>query len=108
MTVGGLFSVRGYPEAASFGDRVIVGTVEYRLHIPRLLQPRPGPAEQVPILGDFRSRPQYVYGRPDWDLIFRVFADAGRAVQVGTILGETNGTLFSAGVGSPPKLNSLS
>lgn len=99
MTAGGLYSVRGYPEAATFGDKVIVGTAEYRLHIPRLLRPRSAPATQVPLLGDFRGRPQYVYGRPDWDLIFRVFADAGRTVKIGRIPGEDNDTLLGVGVG---------
>jgi len=99
MTVGGLYSVRGYPESAAFGDRVYMGTAEYRLHIPRLLRPRPGPASKVPLLGDFRGRPQYVYGRPDWDLILRVFTDAGRTVKIGREPGEFNDTLWGAGVG---------
>jgi hemolysin activation/secretion protein len=99
MTVGGLYTVRGYPEAAAYGDRVWMGTAEYRLHIPRLLRPRPGPARQVPLLGEFRGRPQYVFGRPDWDLILRVFTEAGRAVKTSRIPGEYNNNLWGAGVG---------
>lgn len=99
MTVGGLYSVRGYPEAAVFGDRVLMATAEYRLHIPRLLRPRQTEPSQIPILGDFRSRPQYVFGRPDWDLIFRVFVDAARTAKVGKIPGEFGDTLWGAGAG---------
>jgi hypothetical protein len=76
-----------------------MGTVEYRLHIPRLLRPKAGPATQVPLLGEFRGRPQYVFGRPDWDLILRVFTDAGRALKAGRIPGEFNETLWGAGAG---------
>jgi hemolysin activation/secretion protein len=99
MTVGGLYSVRGYPEAAVFGDRVAMATVEYRLHIPRLLKPRQTEAAQIPVLGEFRGRPQYVYGRPDWDLIFRAFMDGGRTQKIGKIPGEFGDTLWSAGFG---------
>lgn len=99
MTAGGLYSVRGYPEAAAFGDHVYIGTIEYRLHIPRLLKPQSTPTGTVPILGDFRSRPQYVFGRPDWDLIFRVFTDGARTVKESSQPGEFDDTLWGAGLG---------
>lgn len=99
MTAGGLYSVRGYPEAATYGDHVYMGTVEYRLHIPRLLRPRAQEASTIPLLGDFRGRPQYVYGRPDWDLILRVFTEAAKTRKVDDIPGEHDDTLWGAGVG---------
>jgi len=99
MTAGGLYSVRGYPEAATFGDQVYMGTVEYRLHIPRLLRPRPTEATPIPVLGDFRGRPQYVYGRPDWDLILRVFMEAAKTRKIDNIPGEFDDTLWGTGVG---------
>lgn len=99
MTAGGLYSVRGYPEAATFGDNVYLASAEYRLHIPRLLRPRSTEARNLPVLGEFRGRPQYVYGRPDWDLILRLFGDFGRTKNIDREPGEFNSTLWSAGAG---------
>lgn len=74
---GGRYSVRGYDEAIVAGDHALIATAEYRLHIPRLLHPRD--PDETPIFGrPFRIAPEAVYGRPDWDLIFRAFIDAGR------------------------------
>jgi hemolysin activation/secretion protein len=36
---GGFNTVRGYPESFSAGDNAILGSFEYRLHIPRLFAP---------------------------------------------------------------------
>ena len=36
---------------------------------------------RLPGIGDFRVTPQQVYGRPDWDLMFRTFLDVGRAIR---------------------------
>ena len=33
MAVGGLYTVRGYPESITAGDTVINGTIEYRYHL---------------------------------------------------------------------------
>ena len=56
----------------------------------------------LPLLGDFRGSPQQVYGRPDWDLIFRAFVDVGRTERNGrnATAGERNQTLLSAGIGA--------
>ena len=102
-TVGGFFSVRGYPESSVAGDTALVGTAEYKLHLPRLLALQPDPGRTpLPLVGTpFRWAPQTVYGRPDWDLIARAFVDVGctrntwrREAQF-----ERNHTLMSAGVG---------
>jgi hypothetical protein len=95
---GGLYSVRGYDEAVATGDTTLIGNVEYRLHVPRLLRPRKK-VLQVPWVGDFRVVPQQVYGQPDWDLIFRVFFDVGRTVRNDRTTLETNETLLGAGLG---------
>jgi hemolysin activation/secretion protein len=72
--VGGLFTVRGYPQSAIARDDACLATLEYRLHVPRLLAP--GREEWVvPMVGRFRPRAQRVYGLPDWDLILRAFFD---------------------------------
>jgi len=85
-TAGGLTSVRGYPESVVAGDSVIFGTVEYRLHIPRLLNvaaPNILLGHQIPSPplmgggGGFNYQPRAANSPGDWDLIWRTFSDAG-------------------------------
>ncbi len=144
--IGGFNSVRGYPEAFAAGDTGWFGSVEYRLHFPRLLapyevldaqkdlktllaskppQPKPKPkaiakgkgkgevrateptATPPPVLlttadsqRPFNFRPPQAGMEPDWDLIFRVFADAGQTInnniQPAT---EVDRSLLSVGAG---------
>jgi hemolysin activation/secretion protein len=94
---GGLFTVRGYKQAAAAGDNLVLGTAEYRFHLPRILSP--DAPVSLPAMGDFRVRPQSVYGRPDWDLVFRVFSDAARVLHSERLSSESNETLFSMGGG---------
>jgi len=95
---GGMFTVRGYPESAASGDSGLIGSLEYRLHLPRLL---PVDAEPPRFFGSpFRFSPENVFGTPDWDLVLSGFLDAGRTVQHDQAAGaEFNETLFSYGVG---------
>jgi hemolysin activation/secretion protein len=96
-TIGGLYSVRGYPESVSAGDSIIVGTAEYRLHIPRLFDVSPPGRD---ILGKpFRYAPQQAYGRPDWDLVAKAFVDVGQTYLNNRIAGESNQSLVGTGVG---------
>ncbi len=98
---GGLYTVRGYPESIAAGDTTLVGTAEYRLHIPRLFRPVTDPTKtKLPLVGTpFRWAPQTVYGRPDWDLIARGFFDAGRTIVNDPLSYEKNYCLMSTGVG---------
>lgn len=80
QVIGGLYSVRGYPQSAAIGDDVYIGTLEYRLHIPRMLPIRRTPV-RVPGVGDFHFTRQQPYGRADWDFIIRLFADLGYTQQ---------------------------
>ena len=100
-TLGGLYSVRGYPQSVAVGDDLYVGSVEYRFHVPRALPIRRKPLT-MPLLGDFRASPQQVYGRPDWDFVFRAFFDVGRTERNESSLqpGERDQTLMSAGIGA--------
>lgn len=94
---GGLYTVRGYPQAIVAGDDLIIGTAEYRFHLPQLLSPQPEPDE---LLGNpFRWHPQYALGPTDWDLVFKGFIDAGRVLNSSRLSFETNTTLVGAGVG---------
>ena len=83
-TVGGVYSVRGYPESVIAGDTVYVASMEYRYHVPRALRPGGSfstPREPLRILGQpFRFRPQHVYGMTDWDFVLKGFFDVGKTV----------------------------
>ena len=110
--IGGIDTVRGYPQSFAAGDSSIMGSTEYRLHFPRLLRPSSVPQssgqEAVPVNGpanqntrfQFAARPPAIMARPDWDLILRSFVDAG-AVHNNDInrTSESNRTLVGAGLG---------
>jgi hemolysin activation/secretion protein len=99
QVVGGLYTVRGYEESAAAGDTALIGTVEYRFHLPAVLGIEAEPGE-MPLLGrPFRWRPQHVYGRADWDLIFRGFFDAGRTLIEDRLNTEAHETLMGCGLG---------
>ena len=72
----GYYAVRGYPQSVVAGDDMVLGRFEYRLHVPRLLPIDLTPVS-LPWIGDFKLRPNQPNGIPDWDLIIRVFVDAG-------------------------------
>jgi hemolysin activation/secretion protein len=118
MTVGGFDTVRGYPEALTTGDSVMVASAEYRFHVPReffkfggggrgdaretqipdapILPPKPGS-----ILDPrFNSRATSLSSQPDWDVILRGFFDFGETFNY-KIDPETerNRTLASVGGG---------
>jgi hemolysin activation/secretion protein len=97
---GGLHTVRGYKQAQVARDNLLLGSAEYRLHLPRLFRPDPTPSE-LPLIGDFRVHPESVWGRPDWDLVLRVFSDAARAMASDrrSLDDETHETLWSIGGG---------
>lgn len=101
QVIGGLYSVRGFPQGVAVGDNVYVGSFEYRFHIPRALPIQSKPI-QLPWIGDFRVAPQQVYGRPDWDLVLRAFVDAGKSTRNRPRLGagpEYDQTLVGVGLG---------
>jgi len=101
--IGGIYSVRGFPQSLAVGDSVIISSLEYRFHIPRALPIMREPLK-LPLLGDFRATPQQVYGRPDWDLTLRAFVDVGRSIRnSNNVAGgsfEPDETLVGAGVGA--------
>jgi len=97
-TLGGYYTVRGYPQAAVAGDSAVQGTVEYRLHLPRTFEPQP--AGKGWFDDDFRWSPDAATGAmPDWDLAFLGFFDAGRVWQSDALSYEDDVTLMGAGVG---------
>ncbi len=99
QVAGGLYTVRGYNESATAGDTVVVGSVEYRFHLPRAFRIQPNPSK-TPLFGKpFRFAPQQVYARPDWDLILKVFGDWARVLKADLEASEEHETLLSVGAG---------
>ena len=97
QTLGGFYTIRGYPESFASGDNALMGTVEYRYHWPRSLKPKSEPGS---IFGKpFRFQPEHGLGRPDWDLVFRTFLDAGQSSKNDKLHFEDNSTLISSGLG---------
>ncbi|MCL4221604.1 MAG: hypothetical protein KJZ65_09550 [Phycisphaerales bacterium] len=98
QVLGGLYTVRGYEESSTAGDTTWVGTVEYRFHLPRSLKIDPDPKGRL-FGREFKARPQQVYARPDWDLIFKGFLDVGQTKNSDRRVFERDETLVGAGVG---------
>jgi len=97
--IGGLYSVRGYPQSIVAGDSGIYGTVQYNLHIPRLFPVNANPKTRI--FGHiFRVSPQTPYGRPDWDLVLSAFVDGGEVAQSQKQSYEAGATLISTGLGA--------
>ncbi len=96
---GGLYTVRGYPEEDAVGDTVVIASLEYDCHIPRLLSPRAEPCH-VPVVGDFRCYPPQKSIPPDWDFIIRPFLDYGQTWNSQEEPTEQNETLVGTGVGA--------
>jgi hypothetical protein len=97
LVAGGIYTVRGYPEAAVAGDSGIIGTLEYRYHVPRAAKISPEPRE---LFGEpFRAAPQFVYGSPDWDLVLKTFLDVGQTYNSNKLSFEADETLVGIGVG---------
>lgn len=97
---GGLFSVRGYPESSAAGDSGLIANAEYQYHVPRDWEIEPDP-EKTELFGQpFRWAPESVYGRPDWDLILRVFVDFGLFDVHKELDNERDETLLGTGIGA--------
>lgn len=96
---GGLYSVRGYPESIAAGDTVVIGSVEYRFHFPRILPVNADPKRPFLWEKRFKYAPTQVYGRPDWDLIARAFFDAAQVWNSDKLPFEEDRTLAGTGIG---------
>ncbi|OAM90480.1 hypothetical protein OH491_02070 [Termitidicoccus mucosus] len=111
MTIGGMYSLRGYPDSVAAGDNVIMGSFEYRLHVPRLFRPLSelardrGDARPPTYFGvPFNWRAPGLHSLPDWDFVVRLFADAGRVKIIRRMPWERDLTLSSIGVGFETQL----
>lgn len=88
--VGGMRTVRGYPQAVLAGDSVSRGTVENRLHLMRLLGPDTALGRVLPLRRV----------APDSDLVLTAFVDVARVRQSQRRPGEFESSLFGAGLGA--------
>jgi hemolysin activation/secretion protein len=95
---GGFDTVRGAKQAELASDNMVFGRAEYRLHVPRLFTPDTTPP-QLPLVGEFRTRPSHVFGLPDWDLVVRLFSDSAYVFPTDQLNIDTEETLWSIGTG---------
>jgi hemolysin activation/secretion protein len=95
---GGMETVRGYKQGVTAGDSVHLASFEYRFHVPRLLSPSPQ-ATELPLLGEVAIAPRETGGRPDWDLVFKLFYDVARLKQSHKTASEFDERLRGVGAG---------
>ena len=98
-TMGGYYTVRGYPQSVTSGDSAVCGSVEYRYHLPRSFDSQPAGTGW---LGDsFRwARDADTGAGPEWDLALLGFLDGASLWQSDpTSFEDRTTTLLGAGVG---------
>ncbi len=103
QVAGGLYTVRGYEQSIVAGDTAVIGSLEYRYHLARTLDPGAEPIE-LPVIGPFQARPRTVYARADWDLILKAFMDGAELWYAEDDLDkedfQRDEDLFAVGVGA--------
>ena len=99
-TMGGLYTVRGFAQSITAGDNALVGTIEYRMHLPRMFTPTVPTGSFPSASKPFKWAPDSSTGAaPDWDLVFSTFFDAGTVSSNQAYEFEVNTPMYSAGVG---------
>ena len=99
-TMGGLYTVRGFAQSITTGDNALVGTIEYRMHIPRMFNAAVPTGTFPSAAKPFRWVPDSgTGGAPDWDLVFSTFFDGGTVNNNNAYAFEANTPMYSAGVG---------
>lgn len=79
MTAGGLYNVRGYSESEIIGDNALLFSVEYRMHLSRLIGKNSG--------NNPNGRTDF-FNKIESDLIWKVFYDYGRTTVSQADIGE--------------------
>jgi len=98
--MGGLYTVRGFPQSIAAGDSAVVGTLEYRLHLPRMLAAEQATSRLPCMDRPFRLAPDSRNGAgPDWDLVLSAFVDLGTVVNDRAYAYEVNSRMNGAGFG---------
>lgn len=97
--LGGLYTVRGYPQSIVAGDNAVFGTIEYRIHLSHLLPIIPH--QKTQFFGHrFNYAPPNHFTTPDWDLMLFTFLDGGVVQDSQAQPYEGSATLLSTGVGA--------
>ena len=95
---GGLYTVRGYEQADVAADSSLILSAEYRFHLPRVFGIE-APRRTQLLDRPFRVAPEAVYGRPDWDMIFKAFIDYAVMDVSDELAFETDESLLGTGLG---------
>ncbi len=96
--LGGLYSIRGYPQSTIAGDNMYMGSFEYRFHVPGALDPRPN-AYIKPFNQKLRWAPAVPKGETDWDFFIRAFYDVGGITVNQRRAPEKNYCIMGTGLG---------
>lgn len=105
ISIGGSYSVRGYPQDPETGDSGGYASLNYLFHLPRSWSPKPQKTPQEQSLKKkqaFKWRPSFPFDNPDWDLMIKVFMDFGRVINNGreeTFPNEENFNMWGGGLG---------
>ena len=100
FTMGGLYTVRGFAQSITAGDNALVGTLEYRMHLPRMFSPTVPTGTFPSATKPFRWAPDSATGgAPDWDLVLSTFFDAGTINNNNAYAFEADTPMYSTGVG---------
>ncbi len=97
--LGGHSTVRGYPVATASGDSIIFGQFDYRLHLNRLGDLTENESSKN------RWKPRFVGDIPPMDLSIGLFTDIGGISNYDKLSFESDGELWSAGIGLYGKAN---
>ncbi|WP_420421820.1 hypothetical protein [Simkania sp.] len=97
--VGGLYTIRGYPQSTAAGDNLYSGFLEYRFHLPRALKIQPNSKKKL-FGKPFKVAPPGPKELPDWDFVLKAFYDIGTVTVNQRQPGEKNEFLMGAGLGA--------
>jgi hemolysin activation/secretion protein len=97
--LGGLYTIRGYPQSTIAGDNLYMGSIEYRFHLPGAFKPDPNARTKL-FKRPFRWAPPEPRGQADWDLVFKAFYDVGETTVNQRRRFERDHFIMGAGLGA--------
>ncbi|MBS0604930.1 MAG: ShlB/FhaC/HecB family hemolysin secretion/activation protein [Verrucomicrobia bacterium] len=97
--LGGLYTIRGYPQSTVSGDNLYMGSFEYRFHLPQVLGPNPNACTKI-FGKSLRWAPAQPKGETDWDFVIRAFYDVGQTTVNQRRSFERNYLIMGSGLGA--------
>jgi hemolysin activation/secretion protein len=91
FSVGGIYSVRGYPSSVASGDNGYFTSLEYKFYPNRIFLEEDESSQNGPL--------SKVFGQKNVNTTFRIFTDFGQVFYNESTFGEEDKTLWSGGVG---------